>query len=45
MSNVEETAYPRLRDAVTAEELDQLFTPSTRERRFVADTYPQDSYW
>lgn len=39
MSNVEETAYPRLRDAVTAEELDQLFTPSTRERRFVADTY------
>lgn len=39
MSSVEETAYPRLREEVGAEELDQLYTPNAKERRFVADAY------
>jgi hypothetical protein len=39
MSNIEETAYPRLREDISPHELDQLYTPSARERKFVADAY------
>ena len=39
MSSIEETAYPRLHDDISPQELEQLYTPSAKERRFVADTY------
>jgi TnpA family transposase len=39
MSSVEETAYPRLRDEVSVEELEQLYTPTPKERRFVTEAY------
>lgn len=43
MSSLDETAYPRLRDDISPEELDQLYTPSAKERKFVADTYRRTS--
>src|SRR2546426_5198844 len=39
MSGVEETAYPRLREEVSDKELDQLYTPTDKERAFVTGTY------
>jgi hypothetical protein len=39
MSHIEETAYPRLREDISPQELDQLYTPSTTERKFVTDAY------
>ncbi|HET9643527.1 MAG TPA: Tn3 family transposase, partial [Burkholderiaceae bacterium] len=35
MSNIEETAYPRLLDDVAPQELEQLYTPTAKERGFV----------
>ena len=43
MSNLDETAYPRLHDDISPEELDQLYTPSAKERKFVTDTYRRTS--
>lgn len=39
MSSIEETAYPRLREEVSAKELEQLYTPTDKERAFVNATY------
>ena len=35
MSSIEETAYPRLLDDVAPQELEQLYTPTPKERAFV----------
>ena len=35
MSSIEETAYPRLLDDVAPQELEQLYTPTAKERAFV----------
>ena len=35
MSSIEETAYPRLLDDVAPQEVEQLYTPTTKERAFV----------
>ena len=43
MSSIDETAYPRLREEVSPQELEQLYTPSPKERRFVAETYRRAS--
>ncbi|MCR6475960.1 Tn3 family transposase [Variovorax sp. ZS18.2.2] len=43
MSNLDETAYPRLRDDISPQELDQLYTPSAKERKFVTDSYRRTS--
>lgn len=39
MSNITETAYPQLREEVPEKDLLALFTPSQKERQFVADAY------
>ena len=39
MSSINETAYPQLRDDIAEKDLLALFTPSTQERRFVAQAY------
>lgn len=39
MSNITETAYPQLREEVSEKDLLALFTPSQKERQFVADAY------
>ncbi|MGH8758004.1 MAG: DUF4158 domain-containing protein [Burkholderiales bacterium] len=39
MSSIEETAYPRLQEDVSLQELDQLYTPTPKERAFVNETY------
>lgn len=38
MSSIEETAYPRLLADVSAQELEQLYTPTAKERAFIAGT-------
>lgn len=39
MSNIEETAYPRLREEISDQELEKLYTPSAEGRVFVNATY------
>ena len=39
MSSIEETAYPRLLEDVALPELEQLYTPTAKERAFVNETY------
>ncbi len=36
MANIEETAYPRLQEDVAPQELEQLYTPSPKEKQFIA---------
>jgi hypothetical protein len=39
MSKIEETAYPRLHEDISPQELDELYTPTAKERKFVIDAY------
>lgn len=39
MSSINETAYPQLRDDISEKDLLALFTPTSQERRFIADAY------
>lgn len=39
MSDIDETAYPRLREEISLQELEKLYTPTVDERAFVNATY------